>query len=288
MQLFPKPLTRPKPMPPKRITVGRRMTIALGVLASDGVVIAADAQETYGDYFKTFALKVHSAMTHSNIHSNVKSAVVVTGAGPGVYLDAVAHRIIHAFHQNQDTRIGDFEAHLEEFLKGFWAEHVTPLQPHTDRQFELIVGAEIEGQRGLWLTDGNLIRPSAGFEAAGTGRSYARMAVQRYAINLGAQSAALLAVLGVMQAREYDNYCGKGTSVTFIKENRTYTLPWFQIEEAEKLFRKYAGFDHSAFVHAVVSDQTEDPKRVQNLSRLLTEMRNEFTTLAAAFLEHPD
>lgn len=286
MQLLPKPLPRPKPL--KRSEVGRRMTIALGILASDGIVIAADSQETYGDYFKAFALKIHRAMTHSNIHSDVKSAIVITGSGASVYLDAVSQEIIKEFHSRQHRTVDDLELHLKQFQEDFWAKHVTPLLPHIDRQFELIIGAEIEGRCRLWRTDANVIKPSESFEAVGTGHSYARMAIERHVYDLSAQNAAILAVLGVMRAKEYDNYCGKSTMVTIVKENRTYTVPWYLIEQAEKLFRKYAGYDHSAFVHALASERLEDSKRLQNLNESLTSLRAEFTQLAADFLAHPD
>src|SRR5258708_636501 len=83
MQFHPKPLPRPRPKP-ERLGERKRMTIALGILASDGIVLAADTQETAG-YFKGFALKIHSAMTKTNIHSNVNSALAITGSGHGVY-----------------------------------------------------------------------------------------------------------------------------------------------------------------------------------------------------------
>lgn len=268
--------------------VGRRMTIALGILASDGVVIAADSQETHGDYFKAFRLKIHSAMTHANVHSSLESAIIITGSGASVYLDAIAQEIIKEFHAHQDKSVDDLELHLKEFHADFWAKYVAPHLPHMDRTFELIIGAEIEGRRRLWRSDANIVKPSLGFEAVGSGHQYARMAIEHHVYDLSAQNAAILAVLGVMRAKEYDNYCGKSTMITFVKKNRTYTVPSYLIEQAEKLFRRYAGYDHSSFAHALAKERLEDAKRLQNLTQALVDLRGEFTSLAAELLAHPD
>ena len=123
------------------------MTIALGVLASDGVVLAADTQESSG-YFKGFALKIHSAMTQTNGQSTVNSAVAVTRAGSGVYLDVIAAKIITDFHSHQDSDVAAFEAHLKDRVKEFHRTYVTPLPAQLPREVELIVGAQLEGKSG--------------------------------------------------------------------------------------------------------------------------------------------
>jgi hypothetical protein len=258
------------------------MTIAVGILASDGVVLAADTQETSG-YFKGHGLKIDSAMTQTAIHSTLRSAVGVTGAGPGVYLDAVSHEIIQRFHQHQDTTLAAFEGHLKESLGEFYAMHVTPLQPYIDRQFELIVGAQIENHHALWVTEATAVKPSPGFEAVGSGHPFARMAIQRRTVHVNVQGAATLAIMGAMQAREYDQDCGKSTTVTILKDNRTHTVDWYLIEEAEKLFDKYAGIDHSAFLYAIGIESLDEGKRTRRLTQGLRSLRKDFLRLASQF-----
>ncbi len=262
------------------------MTIALGILASDGVAIAADTQETDG-YFKGFALKIHSAMTQTSIHSIVKSAVAVTGAGSAVYMDVLAGEILRRFRDNQDSDIAPFESHLRECIEEFHTKHVTPLPAHLAREVNLIVGAQIEGRHALWMTDVSTVHASPGFAAVGTGGSYARMAIERFAHNMNAESAALLSILGVHCAKEYDQYCGKATTVTFLKNNLAYDVPWYQIKEAEKLFGKYAGMEYSEFLYALGIRSGDDAQRPRKLSRTLRALRKDFVHLASQLLEHP-
>jgi ATP-dependent protease HslVU (ClpYQ) peptidase subunit len=236
------------------------MTIALGILASDGIAIAADTQETDG-YFKGFALKIHSAMTFTTLEGTAKSAVAVTGSGSA------------------------FESHLRERVEEFHAKHVTPLPGHLAREVNLIVGAQIENQRALWSTDVSTVKPSLGFEAVGSGRSYARMAIERRIGSMNAESAALLAILGVGLAKEHDEYCGKQTTVTFLKNNLAYTVLPYNIEKAERLFQRYAGIEHSAFFYALGQQSSDAPERPRKLNRWLRKLREEFSQLAAELLE---
>jgi hypothetical protein len=114
------------------------------------------------------------------------------------------------------------------------------------------------------------------------------MAIQYRAVNMDAQSAAVLAVLGVMQAKEHDQDCGKNTTVTFLKENATYTVPWYRIEEAEKMFRRYAGIEYSAFLYALGGRSGDDPKHPRKLNQWLRSLRKDFLLLAAQFSKDRD
>jgi len=260
------------------------MTIALGILASDGVAIAADTQETLGE-FKGFALKIHSAMTQTSIHSIVKSAVAITGAGSAVYLDAIADEIIRGFHKYQDSDIAAFEAHLRDCVAQFHAKHVTPLPAHLAREVYLIVGAQIENRHALWATDVSVVKPSLGFEAVGSGHPYARMAIQHRAVNLNAETAAILAAFGVAQAKEYDGYCGKSTTITFLKNNIAYEVPPYEIDEAEHLFQTYGGIEYSSLLFAL-TNKPVSAKLPRKLNHLLRNLRKQFAELASRLLEH--
>jgi 20S proteasome alpha/beta subunit len=261
------------------------MTIALGILASDGIAIAADTQETDG-YFKSFALKIHCAMTQTSTHSTVKSAVAVTGSGSGVYLDVIAAEIIGRFHSHQDSDIATFEGHLKECVEEFHAKHVTPLPPHLAREVSLIVGAQIENRNALWATDVSTVKRSLGFEATGSGHPYARMAIQNRALHMDAQSAAVLAVLGVMRAKDYDQNCGKSTTVVFLKGNLAYTVPPYLVEEAEGLFAQYVGIEYGALFYALGMPNANEANRPRKLSQSLRKLRKQFSSLAAQLLEH--
>jgi len=263
----------------------RRMTVALGILASDGIAIAADTQETEG-YFKSFALKIQDAMTQTDIFSTVHSAVAVTGSGPAVHLDAVAAEIIKGFHQHQDTELNAFEANLVQCVSDFYRTHVASLPSHLDRDFQLVIGAQIEGKHRLWVTETTVVKTSIGFEAVGSGHPFARIAVQnRGGGTISVETAALLAIRGVMEATEHDQYCGKSTMVTCLKKNLAYSIPWYHIKKAEELFGRYAGIEHSAFLYALGREAGDDAKRPRKVSKWLRDLRQQFTRLSSQLLE---
>ncbi|MFQ5662491.1 MAG: hypothetical protein ACE5HL_01495, partial [Terriglobia bacterium] len=212
------------------------MTIALGMLATDGIVLAADSQETEG-YFKGFSLKINTAMTHMNIQAKVKSAIGITGAGPAVHLDAIGDKIIKLFHANQYTQINALESNLAECVRDFYLTHIAPLPPHIyeGRDFRLIAAAQIEGNFSLWTTDATVLKRGIGLEAVGTGSPFAKMALQSRYLCTDTETAAFLAILAVARAKEYDQDCGKSTQIVCLKENLVHDVPWYLISEAEKL-----------------------------------------------------
>ena len=144
------------------------MTIALGMIASDGIVLAADTQETEG-YFKGFSLKINTGMTHTDINAKVKSAIGITGAGPSIHLDAISDEIINRFHSHQHPEINSFQSDLADCVREFYLRHVAPLPRHTDRDFRLIAGVQIENTFALWTTDATVLKQVNAMEAVGTG-----------------------------------------------------------------------------------------------------------------------
>src|SRR5262245_43720160 len=80
----PRPLIPPKP---RRLPERKRMTIALGILASDGLVIAAATQETYSGVFKINQGKMLG--TRLGPLDDPLGYVTVTGAGTAGHLDAI-------------------------------------------------------------------------------------------------------------------------------------------------------------------------------------------------------
>lgn len=279
-------LLKKKKPPVARLPVGKRMTVALGMLARDGIVLAADTQESDG-YFKEFSLKIHYAMTHTSICSNVKSALVVTGAGPGVHLDAVSDELIKTFHSSQDTDIDTFESRLKISVAEFYKAHVMALAPDIDRDFRLIVGVQIEGQFALWTSETTVVKKIIGLEAVGTGAPFAKMALEtRYVIEPDVAMVALLSILAINRAKEYDQFSGKSTSVVCLKDNLAYHVPWYLIAEAEKLFARYSGIEGSAFRFALGHNFLKtDDEHLEKMALWLKQLREDFMKLAPQMLK---
>jgi len=224
------------------------MTIALGILGSDGIVLAADGQETDGVGFKDYALKVRASTGQaSGIHSKSRSVVAVTGCGPGFHLDALSDEIITLSHSRTDWTLATFEPALHACIQGFFIQHVQPLLPHVNNLFNVIVAAQFEGDCWMWSSDTTVVKRSVGFEAIGTGRQYAKTAIYTRIIHPKIEAAVLLAVRGVVEAKRFDQYCGQSTTIVCLHNNLSHHIPWYLIEPAEKLFDKYAGIEQSTF-----------------------------------------
>jgi hypothetical protein len=155
------------------------------------------------------------------------------------------------------------------------------------RDIWLIIGAQIEGRSAMWTTDLSTVEPSLGFAAVGSGASFARMAIERRVMyTMNAEALAILAVLGIERAKDYDQYCGKATTVTFLKNNLAYTVPWYEIDEAKKLFERYEGIDYSAFLYALGNESLDDAQHSRKVGRWLRALRSDFRKLAARLLTY--
>lgn len=261
------------------------MTIALGIVAHDGIVLAADMQESDG-YFKEYALKITAASTHTRIESTVRSSVAITGAGAAIHLDAIADEIVRGFEANQFTELRDFETYLAGTVEQFYKTHVAAIAPQVDRDFKLIVGAQIEGNSGLWVSDATVIKQVVLVEAVGTGSPFAKMAMGTRLIVPDVELAAMLAILGVMRAKEFDINCGNGTYVLCLRDNATYRVPWYRVEEVEKLFHRYSGIEYSAFQYATGHQLTSEDQQTAKIGQWLTELREDFKKASKENLKH--
>ena len=92
------------------------MTIALGLLASDGVVVAADTQETVG-YSKLNQGKI-AAFCHRRPDQRWRHCLF-TGAGPAVYIDACLDQFMHAFKAAQADADANIVTIFDASVRGF-------------------------------------------------------------------------------------------------------------------------------------------------------------------------
>src|SRR5262245_18839972 len=116
------PVPRPFQPIPRPLPQRKRMTIAVGVLAKNGLALAADSEETWGSAAKTAQMKIRLA--HRMDLEGFHFAYVV-GAGHGVYIDAFAQKLEAALRAPGAGK-ADAVAITDETLREFYAEHVIP------------------------------------------------------------------------------------------------------------------------------------------------------------------
>jgi 20S proteasome alpha/beta subunit len=228
---------KPRPgIPPKagQHPPQKRMTIALGILAADGIVIAADTQETTGGT-KTHGEKV-------SISATKKGVIAVTGAGAAGYLDAMAQEVQRDFLKSRKT---DVEVVIRNSFARFYARHITPLYPFDKRfpdpDISAIIGID-SGGRGLILAnEQTAIRECHQFVAVGAGQEHASIILGRTFIpNLPLTRAALLAAYTIYSVKEYVEGCGKNTEVYMLHQGKCSTYWRWDQEELDRQFKQYS------------------------------------------------
>src|SRR5271165_3308515 len=117
----------------ERLPERKQMTIALGLLASDGAVIAADTEESTGDYMKGVRGKMACYFAHDDEWAE---SCVVTGAGNSGYVRALMEELGQTYqaadpktaifsHRQSDAK-DTLQYKFRECIKKFYKEHIIP------------------------------------------------------------------------------------------------------------------------------------------------------------------
>jgi len=121
------------------------MTAIAGFKCVDGVVIAGDTEETYGND-KVYAHKLFPA-------DRKNSRLCVAGAGLAYLIDYANAQIVSALDSGI-TNVKDFESALADTMEGLYETKFKhyPLDPGQSLQIQLLVGAQFanEGDQSKW------------------------------------------------------------------------------------------------------------------------------------------
>lgn len=193
------------------------MTIALGLIAKDGVVIAADRQETEGEQKKE-QRKIDSLWAMGI------GSLVVSGAGNGPYIDSMTTKLQVCFGSKK-WEWGD-DAEMTEIFRAahasFYSEAVLPFagyQPYERPDYELLFGCSIEEERHLlWYSHKLTLNRVQGYRAVGIGASTEESLLKKFYITgLPLKVAITLAAFVVHQVKNSVEGCGFETDVLFTK-----------------------------------------------------------------------
>src|SRR4051812_14891279 len=116
------------------------MTIALAVVANNGLVIAADTQESYDGFWKADQTKILPVFGPTR-GSEEKAQLVIGGAGNGDYIDAISQRLVETFVGAQSKEPKDIFLAMQQTLREFYREYVIPLAiaPEQRPHFGLLI-----------------------------------------------------------------------------------------------------------------------------------------------------
>lgn len=217
------------------------MTIAVGVLARTGVVIAADSQETVQGYWKSNQGKIWWSGRYSRASSG---CCAVAAAGRAGYCDSLISQILHSFNSNVNAASNEaVRSLIKTEATSFHTEHVAPYQDASSLEVGCVVGYERNNQWGLFATDRGAVRQSNSYVAVGIGSNEATVALNgllRRPVEL--RTAIIMAAYGVFVAKDRVDGCGNFTDIVYMTNHRAYALPRPTAELLEQAFRRWATY----------------------------------------------
>lgn len=198
------------------------MTIAIGLLARDGIVVAADSQVTIGSG-KVSQGKMRAGF-NTDGDANTGSCVIAS-AGLVGYTDSCAGLLTRTFSADKGRGGAKLKEAFEANLKKFNRDHVLPFAkyPAEDRPYvEFIIATERNHQLALWHTTHTVVSDGAPYAAIGCATQHALAILKNlYRLPmLDLWQSVLLAAYVLFQVKESDIYCGGHTDIYYIRNDR--------------------------------------------------------------------
>jgi hypothetical protein len=283
--MLPKPpRSFPKPKP-KRLLREKYMTVALGVLGAAGIIVGADTEVTIG-YQKTEGLKVSTGISFG-LHGKNPSAIAITGAGDGGYLDYLFEEFTQFFRDHPGLSITQLFSRFRGMLRSFHKDHIVPFLPtEPDLGVDLIIGVQRKNETALWTNSRSALKKVRDYHIVGCGDTEAKR-VFRHATwarhDLGLLAA--VACYAIQRAKESATYCGKNTILFYITNHSVHLVDPAVIDKAEALFHRYQRQEGQSFMYAVGNPYSDDAKQLEKMSTASREPREEFKRLLPEMLE---
>jgi len=144
------------------------MTIAIGMLATNGAVVAADAQESTGDYMKGAKGKMACFYAHDG---GWTESCVIAGAGNSGYVQALIEKLGQTF-QAVDPKMPVYsltkkshpslQSEFRDCIKQFYKEHIIPFAAYPERKrpdVEMLIDLSAQDDDGPFYERKNRRQP---------------------------------------------------------------------------------------------------------------------------------
>ncbi len=241
------------------------MTIALGMLASDGFVVAADTHESRGIY-KIEHGKMSAVLTATERPTGASSSYrccAITGSGAAHHLDAVTKKIIERIRDGEALSDDELEAECGRILREFYLNHVAPFAAYPEPErpdFQLLLGAQLFKDR-LLVSDKTIFKDASPYVAIGVGEIVAMPLLTRfYQLPMpDVRSAILLASYVIYHVKESIEGCGKSTDMAGVRNGH-----FFQIRRPDTKALENAVSEYSTWLEPMLLrklTQTDTPKQ---------------------------
>lgn len=237
----------PKPHAPikERLPKRKQMTIAIGVLCTEGIVVAADTKITATDGTTSIGPKVLTSVTEDG------NFVIANASNDGNAANTLIPDLFEAIQQQKPLSL----IQLEKIVRGEMA-HWAAQFPQGAPSIQMILGAEIKhaehpnqrfgGGMGLYFCEPpntmvwrDYFDDSKGYVAIGTGSAITDPIFRTLFSNTGTAKSRLMEISYLMYRAKQDagSFCGGHTNAVILKREATYPL-WVNYQSmiaAEKL-----------------------------------------------------
>jgi hypothetical protein len=252
------------------------MTIALGLIGTDGMIVAADT-EVGTETEKLEQGKVFW-MVRPHRHGRGLGSICITGAGDLAYLRALQSDIGKLFLESKTESMDDLGRYIAALLKTFYKEHIVSLSPHPSERpdVSLIIAARQGIFWRMWVTSRNRLSTVEGGVAVGLGGTYADLLLGRLSLPHQMETGALIAAFIVYLVKDRIPWCGKSTTVFCIGEDlqKPLILTPAKCRRLEDIFREYLNLE-ARIVHRVFGADFADPERLSRDIEILRQRTRE-------------
>lgn len=221
------------------------MTIAAGFVCSDGIILAADTQETIVGYTKNSTEKIR-------IWGDQGLGIAITGAGDTDLIETIGPEIERALYVDyapKEVRFPeDVKAIIQNTMADSFTKYIRPYAsfPKDDRPWcELLVAVSVKNEVNeyecLFKVAGTTAREvTFGAECIGSGLILAKSLIERFYNSFMSMDEALLAACYIMhQTKKWVDGCGGNTDLLISsvrKHNIFTTIGSRDIERVEEQF----------------------------------------------------
>lgn len=219
------------------------MTIALGMLASNGLVIAADMQETRG-YTKIKRSKVAMVLTAHSLDTRETTArcCIVTGSGTAHHLNTVGHQLMQCVANGEDKADDVLISELTSIVAEYYCAHIAPFSnfPADIRpDFEIILGM---GRRLFVSQYDVLSEVTTPFVTVGVGATVADPLLTYFyqSPRPDVRSAVLLSAYAIFRAKDSVEGYGKTTEIVGIIDGNIFQIPREDVHDLERAISNYS------------------------------------------------
>ena len=262
----------------KRLPTRKDMTIAVGLIANGGVVLAADTQLTDALSGKGQSGKIMAA-GRSDPEREHTGVCAVTGATNNFdFIHGLGDELWKDFLETIDG--ADKETTFERFegiVYSFYGRHILP-EPQLD--VSVLIAYQRDGISALWQSSRGLLIEQPEYGAVGIGASEALGWLGRmWRGSLDIPATVVTATFAVAVAKDSVEGCGKHTNAMIIEADRFRRVPQAIVNEIDTLYEELSydlqpNFIHKCFREKSLIGELSEAEFIEHVNRLTGKIRN--------------